>query len=224
MAYLVSFVTLVGLCSALCSFTQECSDEGCQVPQHIDPPGPPSMQTFIPPFMCPEFAGQEVCCNESQNSQLVTKFMLVDYTFGGGAGGCDACGANLKRLWCYFTCSPDQSTFISAGNQTMVLDPMASTPTYVLVLLLNFTVTEHYACEIYNSCKKCPYAQAVSAMQSSHGFLQFQGANSVEMGMVYITFYFINQGSYALQLDVASCANQAPQLYGFPTKPCSCNK
>ena len=224
MVHFLSIVTQIALCSALCSFTQVCTDNVCQVPTPIDPPIPASMQTFTPPFMCPEFADQEVCCNESQNSQLVTKFMLVDYTFGGkGAGGCDACGANLKRLWCYFTCSPNQDVFITAGNQTQVLDPMASTPTLVTVLPLNFTVTESYACELYNSCKKCPYAQAVSAMQSSHGFLQFQGANSVEMGAVFITFYFVNSGP-SLSLDTASCASQASELFGFPTKPCSCNK
>lgn len=223
MAHILPFVTLIALCRGLCSFTQICNEDGCQVPTPIKPPIPASMQTFTPPFMCPEFADQEVCCNESQNSQLVTKFLLVDMTFGGGTGGCDACGANLKRLWCYFTCSPNQADFISAGVQTEVLDPMENTPVYVMVLPLNFTVTEHYACELYNSCKKCPYAQSVSAMQSSHGFLQFQGANSVEMGQVFITFYFVNSG-VALSLDTASCANQAPELFGFPTKPCSCNK
>jgi hypothetical protein len=86
----------------------------------------------------------------------------------------------------------------------------------------NFTVTNRYACDLYNSCKKCPYAQSVSAMQSSQGFLQFQGANSVEMGLVYITFYFVNSPP-ALELSVVPCNNQAPEVYGYTTKTCSCN-
>ena len=223
MTRIVWLFTILAVANGLCSFTQECPNNVCVPPTQLIPPIPPSIPKFTEQFMCPELADQPVCCDDAQNSQLVTKFQLIDFTFGGGAGGCDACGANLKRLWCYFTCSPDQATFISPGPQEWVLDPMSSTPTYVLVMPINFTVTEHYACEIYNSCKKCPYAQQVSAMQSSHGFLQFQGANSVEMGLVYITFYFVNVPP-ALELTVTPCSSMAKELYGYPANPCSCNK
>ena len=208
---------------ALCSFTQNCPNGVCEVPHMISPYIDPFVTDFTGEMMCPEFGGQALCCNNDQNSELLIKFQLIEYTFGGAVGGCDACAVNLRRLWCYFTCSPDQASFVQGGPQQLVLDPMSDVPTWVLVMPTNFTVTERYACDLYNSCKKCPYAQQVSAMQSSHGFLQFQGANSVEMGLVYITFYFVNNPP-ALQLDTVACSNQAPQAYGYPTKPCSCNK
>ena len=153
----------------------------------------------------------------------MVKYHLIDFTFGSSVGGCDACAANLKRLWCYFTCSPNQSDFAQGGPQQFVLNPMSSTSSRVLVMPANFTLTNRYTCDLYNSCKKCPFAQSVSAMQSSHCFLQFQGANSVEMGMVYIAFRFVDSGP-GLELAVAACGDQAAELHEYPTKPCFCNK
>ena len=226
MAVNMAIWVLLGLvvpCLSLCSFTKNCPGGVCTPPHMFSPYVEPFMTEFTSPLMCPEFAGQPLCCSDDQNTELVTKFTLIDFTFGGGADGCDACGVNLKRLWCYFTCSPDQALFAQGAPQQMVLDPMSSAPSWMLVMPANFTVTEKYASNLYNSCKKCPYVRQVPAMQSSQGFLQFQGANSVEMDQMIITFYF-EKSPPALELATVPCSNQAPEAYGYPTKPCSCNK
>ena len=207
----------------LCAFTQNCPNGVCEVPHMLNPPIEPFLTQLSQQVMCPEFAGKPMCCNDDQNTELEIKYQLIDFTFGSGVGGCDACAVNLKRLWCFFTCSPDQAVFAQGGPQQLVLDPMSQTPSWVLVMPANFTVTERYTCDLYDSCKKSPYVQQVSAMQSSHGFLQFQGANSVDMGQVDISFHFVNSPP-ALDLTALPCSNQAPEAYGYPTKPCSCNK
>ena len=52
-------------------------------------------------------------------------------------------------------------------------------------------------------------------MQSSHCFLQFQGANSVEMGMVYIAFRFVDSGP-GLELAVAACGESGGRAVWVP--------
>lgn len=61
--------------------------------------------------VCSEFLGKEACCNDGQNILLSHNFETLGYIFGNEYGGCDICAINLKRLWCEFTCSPNQSDF-----------------------------------------------------------------------------------------------------------------
>jgi hypothetical protein len=189
----------------------------------LSPPVEPFMTDFTHSLMCPEFSGQALCCNDQQNTELVTEFELIDYLFGGKSGGCDACAANLKRMWCYFTCSPNQGDFVKSGPQEIVQNPMNSTPSYVLMMPANLTVTERYAEDLYSSCKKCAFTQQVPSIQSPHAFLQFQGTNSFEMGLLFITVYFVDSLP-ALDLSVVPCSHKASEVYGFPTKPCSCDE
>jgi hypothetical protein len=97
---------------------------------------------------------------------------------------------------------------------------MNNEPTYVLVMPTNFAVTEQYADDLYNSCEKGSFTREVLAMQSPHGFLYFFTVNYIETLLEYLTFYF-GDSSTALKISVAPCSNQAPEVYGFPTKPCS---
>ena len=155
--------------------TETCSQPPfvCNVPIKLDPYQDPKVVDFTQKPACPWYEGKPVCCNDDQNTVLNQKFVLIDYTMGSMGGGCDICGANMKKLWCEFTCSPDQSEFVFPGVQKKVQDPLNPTGPEVLVLLANFTVTSDFACALYISCKKTPYVTEVSAMHSSLGFLQF---------------------------------------------------
>ena len=46
-------------------------------------------------------------------------FLEIDAIFGFSGNGCDHCAINLKRFWCQYACSPDQSKFL------VVTDPFA---------------------------------------------------------------------------------------------------
>jgi len=61
--------------------------------------------------VCSEYLGKDACCNDGQNILLGRNFETLAYIFGNEYGGCDICAINLKRFWCEFTCSPNQSEF-----------------------------------------------------------------------------------------------------------------
>ena len=180
----INFLLLLSTAFGMCVFTENCTGgpQDCNPPYRTDP-YPPFMENFIAPIACPMFLGQEVCCNNDQNIAMSYKFFLLDTTFGNAVGGCDICSANMKLMWCYFTCSPDQSNFVSAGPNVLIPSPVDPT-TDLLIMLNNFTVTNSLACQLYQSCQKCPYVTEVSAMQSPQGFLQFQGYEGIPIGLL----------------------------------------
>jgi hypothetical protein len=154
---------------------------------------------------------------------MATRFVMIDLTMGSASGGCDICAANMKYMWCYFTCAPNQADFVQAGPQEWVLDPTdPSRQKQDLVMLNNFTVTYATACSIYESCKKCPYVVEVSAMHSAQGFLNFQGYNSIEYGATWTTFFF-QDTALSLDLTFETCNTNTTNVYGYAVKPCSCN-
>ena len=210
---------------AKCSFHQDCKNppSDCDTPFKLDEPGDPEIFKWSNPAACPEFEGQLSCCNDAQNSAMLFKYALIDGTFGNPAGGCDACSSNMKRLWCYFTCDPDQALYVEPTVQRVVQDP-TNPSVSVNVLLLNFNITEDVACSLYESCKKCPYTTQVSAMQSAHGFAQFQGFNAISYGKTWITFKFYNTTEYALDIEMEKCNANKTSIWGYESVPCSCNK
>mmetsp|Transcript_2649 Transcript_2649/g.314 ORF Transcript_2649/g.314 Transcript_2649/m.314 type:complete len:98 (-) Transcript_2649:377-670(-) len=94
------------------------------------------------------------------------KFSALDRTFGTNGGGCDICSANMKYLWCIFTCDPNQEKWVTPGETITIPDPIHPLD-QITVLKLNYTVSDNLACSLYQSCKKCSYVTEVSAMQSS---------------------------------------------------------
>ena len=62
-------------------------------------------------YACPYYYDKEVCCNEYQNKVLNDNFKTIDLSFSHLNDGCDICSINLKRLWCDFTCHPEQASF-----------------------------------------------------------------------------------------------------------------
>ncbi|CAG9321066.1 unnamed protein product [Blepharisma stoltei] len=208
---------------SMCSMTQHCSQPPyqCDVPQAVSPPIPSFHENFTAPYACPTFLDQEVCCNDDQNSAMNYKFFLIGETFGHSVGGCDICAANIKLMWCHFTCNPLQSQFVSAGEQKYVPNPV-SPEQKVLALLVNFTVTNSLACEIYQSCQKCPYVTQVSAMQSPQGFLEFQGYEGIPIGLAWVTF-FLSDEPTSLDLQFLPCNTNVTTAYGYPVQPCTCN-
>lgn len=218
----ILLISLLPLVSSLCSFSDNCTMAPyiCNPPYKLDQPSPPFKANWTSTPACPMFSDQEVCCNNDQNLAMLYKFSLLDSTFGSEVGGCDICAANLKRLWCYFTCSPNQADFVSAGPQTYVPSPIDGH--MMQIFLNNFTVTKSLACELYNSCQKCPYVTEVSAMQSPEGFLQFQGYEGIPIGLLWTTFLF-DDGPSSLNLKFLPCNENVTNAYGYKVKPCSCN-
>lgn len=218
----IVFIQFLTSVSSMCSFSENCTMPPyiCNPPYKLDPQIPPFKGDWKSAAACPMFEGQDVCCNSDQNYAMQYKFSLLDSTFGSQVGGCDICAANLKLLWCYFTCAPNQADFVAAGPQAIVPSPIDGH--LMPIFLNNFTVTNSLSCELYNSCQKCPYVTEVSAMQSPQGFLQFQGYEGIPIGLLWTTFYF-DDGPNSLNLKFLSCQENVTNAYGYTVKPCSCN-
>jgi hypothetical protein len=92
-----------------CSFIQTDRDTAIIIPEEESQP----KKLNIPKeeYACPYYFDKEVCCNEFQNSVLNNNFKTIDTSFSHLNDGCDICSINLKRLWCDFTCHPEQRSF-----------------------------------------------------------------------------------------------------------------
>jgi hypothetical protein len=211
-------INLAGFGAGMCSFTNTCTAPPylCNIPVKLDPLQEPTLKNWTVPAQCPAYADVPNCCTDDQNTILQSKWNLIDYTLGSKGGGCDVCAANMKRLWCEITCSPDQASFVDAGDQAQVPNPifpsMKST-----VMLADVTVSQELAEQLYRSCEKCPYVQEVPAMQSPYGFLNFTGFQSIEEGKTFITFKYPSP----LNVTLESCAYNKTTLYGYDIEPCN---
>ena len=105
-------------------------------------------------------------------------FQASDAVF---AGDCSVCAANMKKMWCSYTCDPNQGTF-EYGIGTVASDYNYN---YTLV---SFTVDPDYACTIFNSCKKTSFISEAS-ISSSIAFLDFLGLNGKDTAKSIIYFY-----------------------------------
>ena len=93
-------------------------------------------------------------------------------------GGCDICAINLKRFWCEYACSPNQSDFVSAAKKYISIPDPQKPDQEIEVQRVNVTVNAETACKLYDSCKRNAFVAAVSAMSTPAGFLTFQGHNA----------------------------------------------
>ncbi len=51
------------------------------------------------------------CCDVNNDKQQSTSYVEINGVFGYEGGGCDHCAINLKRFWCYYSCSDKQAEF-----------------------------------------------------------------------------------------------------------------
>lgn len=169
----MKFILLLYLIKSVflkCRMQQECdiSDVNCI-------PGPanytePKILTGNN-VVCEEYRNKPACCNNNQNILLADNFRSLDAVFGSDYGGCDICVINLKRLYCKFTCDPDQEEFLEPdGYMESDIVPRANHTLFKIKLHLNNKMN----CDLFNSCKKTKYANQLTAMSNAIGFTTFQ--------------------------------------------------
>ncbi len=108
--FLLLSINVFALVRGLCVMKQDCDIKS--------PDCKPGPANFTQPtilkgmnVICPEYNNQLACCSNNQNILMKNNFDALDSLFGTKYGGCDICAINLKRLWCKFTCDPEQHTF-----------------------------------------------------------------------------------------------------------------
>lgn len=125
--YTLEYIILITL-FLVNSYNQKCAltqDKSKEKPyKYKEPKDPELLNLPIEELACPNYYNQKVCCNAVQNQDLgnlyyiiliyyllVASFKTLDASFSTKYSGCDYCSINLKKLWCAFTCSPNQADF-----------------------------------------------------------------------------------------------------------------
>ncbi|EGR31360.1 hypothetical protein IMG5_112050 [Ichthyophthirius multifiliis] len=134
-------------------------------------------------FICNEMFSGPNCCNDAQvnkykklnifiikkrttyqhqifyKQKIKTKkikikyFYKIDATFGNIGNGCDNCAANIKRFWCIYTCSPNQSDFVRTHGRKNVTDPTDTSGNSQLeVQDVSIIVDSQTICDLWQSC------------------------------------------------------------------------
>lgn len=161
------------------------------------------------PIQCPEYK-DNACCNHFQNQYLFTNFILINAAFGTeGGGGCPACAANLRQLWCQYTCAPNQADFVDVLGLRNMTDPAADPPAVTTVLDVLVRMDKKTACDIYASCRDCSRARQVQTLHTCDGFLDYQGKYEAVGRGNYMNFDYTPQGDEkeALTFDAYKCEN-----------------
>ncbi|EMD88657.1 hypothetical protein COCC4DRAFT_137183 [Bipolaris maydis ATCC 48331] len=89
-----------------------------------------------------QWSDSDICCDEDQLDALKTNLDRATPIIN----ACPACKENFYNLFCTFTCSPDQSTFVNITGTEPKSDKY-------LVTELDNLIADKYASTFYDSCK-----------------------------------------------------------------------
>lgn len=95
-----------------------------------------------------EWEDQSVCCSADQVASLEDSLAKARPLIS----SCPACEANFVKLFCDFTCSPDQSQFLR------VVDTGESSSGQIAATEINYYVSDYFAQTFYNSCKDVKFS------------------------------------------------------------------
>ncbi|CAD8153537.1 unnamed protein product [Paramecium pentaurelia] len=201
---MIILFTFITYSYSRCAFSVECQGNNCD-PLEVD------TEPFVARVsQCPHMDGTMVCCNKNQDDQMQRNFQAIDASFGNAGGGCDICAYNLKKFWCEYTCSPNQSQFLTTNGYTNMKDPL--NPKNILkVQLVEIKVKPQVACDMWSSCKRTQFASQVTAMKTPGGFFNFQGEQAVGQAKQFISVKFVDNDEETINFDfVPDCKYEYP--------------
>lgn len=215
--FLIYVITKV---SSDCAFQEDCGlEERCYPDKPDEIHKKPYLINSSYSYLCPDYKDKMGCCSHRQLYKLTNNFETIDQVFGKIGQGCDICATNLKRFWCHFTCSPNQTEFLKIGNRTNhTIEGKIR-----LLLDINFTIDEDTNCEIFKSCKKAKFVSQVPSMGNSIGFANFQGINAYTKSDVYILMNQVRNKGLAFNIDKCNSTIINGSISGFNVSSCSCN-
>ncbi|KAL7788185.1 multidrug efflux transporter AcrB transmembrane domain-containing protein [Trichoderma ceciliae] len=158
----------------------------------------------------PEWSEGPVCCNMEQvqalKSEMGTPKTLI--------GSCPACKENFFNMFCKFTCSPDQSTFINITNA-------AEKNGKLLVTEVDQLISDEYGSGFYDSCKEVKFGGANSramdliggGAKNYHDMLKFLGDKKPFVGSPFqINFpeKYEQPGTAPLDMKPKRCNDDDP--------------
>ena len=94
-----------------------------------------------------KWSSGRLCCNEAQMDTLESNLKQADAF----VASCPACRENFYNLFCTFTCSPDQSTFVN------ITQTAKSNTGKQAVTELDTLWAKEYKAQLYDSCKEVKF-------------------------------------------------------------------
>lgn len=121
-----------------------------------------------------------MCCTSAQVETLQSSLQQAESLIS----SCPACRNNFRDFYCAFTCSPDQSTFVS------VTDTQQTSTGETAVKALDFHVSEDFGTGFFDSCKNVKFGATNGyamdllggGAKNYSGFLKFMGAERPGLG------------------------------------------
>jgi hypothetical protein len=153
---------------------------------------PPELQGY-----CPDFENQPNCCSYFTMVTLAHNLDLIDMTFGNPTSGCSICAMNLKRFWCQYNCSPNQSNFIIPGSSfafNYTVDP-SNPDTTQLVVTSNITLDIATTCGIFQSCQSVDFTKSLGSMSTYQGLFNTFSSEAVTQGNVLMNFTYVSNST-----------------------------
>ncbi|AET41154.1 sphingolipid transporter Ecym_7320 [Eremothecium cymbalariae DBVPG len=157
-----------------------------------------------------------LCCNREQIISLKKNLKKAN----GIIASCPACKKNFQDLFCHFTCSPDQRTFINVTKTQQSLQKKE------IVTELSFFMSTDFASMFYDSCKDVKFSATNGyAMDligggatDYEGFLKFLGDEKPMLGGSPFQINFV----YNSSTDVYQDFNETAYLCNDTTYKCAC--
>lgn len=164
-------------------------------------------------------SSDSTCCHPRQLSLLATSLKMAAPMFS----SCPACWNNFVGFWCHFTCSPDQSTFISPKKYTK--RRVRRGVYQLLVSEVDVHIQPDTADQLFDSCKQVKFNAAntlamkyvAAGAQDGLGMLRKIGRNPASK--LAIDFpdpdpVNMSNGTKLLEFQTFNCSG--------PEYPCSC--
>ncbi|KAK7091358.1 NPC intracellular cholesterol transporter 1-like [Littorina saxatilis] len=118
---------------------------------------------------CPDLYqgdGTRTCCSDEQLKTLVDNIAVPVQLLG----HCPSCLHNFLNIYCYMTCAPDHSQFVTVDRTTPYVDPKTGQKD-LQVNEVNYAVTDDFAVGMFNSCATVRLPIWPSAKEPAIGIL-----------------------------------------------------
>nr|ACO15628.1 Niemann-Pick C1 protein precursor [Caligus clemensi] len=192
-----------------------CADEG--PPNEMPEKLKRRMRKVCPHFET-EISASKICCTRRQIIDLESNFASLEAV----AGHCPTCLYNLKKVFCDFTCHPEQSRFLNASKK--IWGKNSEGEEVEMVKELDYYVDSIFSNEVYNACKDVLFPSQSSSILpficgtpfcSPKKLLEYMGTPSS------VTSPFLIQFFHSEDDDHVNSSSAGLEYYNPRTLPCN---
>ncbi|KAF1747801.1 hypothetical protein GCK72_024267 [Caenorhabditis remanei] len=165
---------------------------------------------------CPHMleGNKQVCCTPAQAEGLTKQIAQARNILG----RCPSCFDNFAKLWCEFTCSPNQQNFVSISEMKPIEEKEGFTPEYhpaeAYASTVEYRLSTEFAEGMFASCKDVTFGgqPALRVMCTSTpctltNWLEFIGTQNLDLNIPISTKFILYDPAKTLQGDRSTFMN-----------------